>query len=122
MSATNKTSSVDTIKLIAAIAIFLVAVYGYYQVSAMGYPLVVSILALLVGVAASVFVFVQTASGSALYSFFLSSNQELRRVIWPTRQETVQLTLVVVFVVLLFGLFLWVVDQILTLIRNGILG
>lgn len=122
MSATNKTSSVDTIKLIAAIAIFLIAVYGYYQVGAMGYPLVVSIITLLIGVAASVFVFVQTASGSALYSFFLSSNQELKRVIWPTRQETVQLTLVVVFVVLLFGLFLWVVDQILTLIRNGILG
>lgn len=52
-------------------------------------------------------------SGRDFVSFVRASNIELQKVIWPSRQETLQMTAVVLLLVSLIMLFLWVVDFIL---------
>ena len=52
----------------------------------------------------------QTAMGRAAWEFAKISRQELRKVVWPTRKETMQVTLVVFGLVVVAALFLWVVD------------
>jgi preprotein translocase subunit SecE len=53
----------------------------------------------------------QTAQGKKAWAFIKSARGELRKVVWPTRQETVQTTLVVVVMVIVTAIFLWGVDS-----------
>ncbi len=53
----------------------------------------------------------QTAKGQKAWGFFKGSRTELRKVAWPSRQETVQTTLIVVAVVVLMALILWGLDS-----------
>ena len=52
----------------------------------------------------------QTAAGRQLWLFFQAARTEVRKVVWPTRTETLQTTLIVFVLVLLVGLFLWLLD------------
>jgi preprotein translocase subunit SecE len=54
-----------------------------------------------------------TALGQRLVALSRDSRVELRKVVWPTRQETMQITLIVLVLVFLIGLFLWLVDSLL---------
>lgn len=53
----------------------------------------------------------QTTAGKKAWIFIKSARGELRKVVWPTRQETVQTTLVVVVMVIVTAIFLWGVDS-----------
>ena len=55
----------------------------------------------------------QTAKGAAFWALVKGSRNEIRKVVWPTRQETVQTTLIVVAFVLLVALILWGLDSFL---------
>ena len=59
------------------------------------------------------FVALQTEKGGAFWALLKDAKNEIRKVVWPTRQETVQTTLVVVAVVLAMGLVLWGLDSLL---------
>jgi preprotein translocase subunit SecE len=122
MSTQTESSALDTIKLIAAVMLLVVAIFVFYQLKSMGMVLVVQILGFLGVMFLSGLVFASSAQGSSFLAFFKSSRQELRRVVWPGRQETLQLTLIVVFMVLVFAIFLWGVDKILAAIRFGLIG
>lgn len=52
-----------------------------------------------------------TTQGKSLIVFFNEAKVELLKIVWPTRQETVQITLIVMIVVVLAGLILWGVDS-----------
>lgn len=52
----------------------------------------------------------QTAKGQLVWSFMKGAKIELRKVVWPTRQETIQTTLVVVAMVVFAALVLWGID------------
>ncbi len=54
-----------------------------------------------------------TDQGKRFNTFLHASRAELRKVVWPTRQETVRTTLLVVVMVVIAGLFLWAVDSLL---------
>jgi preprotein translocase subunit SecE len=54
-----------------------------------------------------------TAQGKRFNGFLHASRAELRKVVWPTRQETLRTTLLVVVMVVIAGLFLWAVDSLL---------
>ncbi|MCY4329707.1 MAG: preprotein translocase subunit SecE [Endozoicomonadaceae bacterium] len=56
---------------------------------------------------------VQTKKGKLFWEMLKEAKREVRRVIWPTRQETMQTTLIVVVVILFIGLILWGVDSLL---------
>jgi preprotein translocase subunit SecE len=55
----------------------------------------------------------QTAAGKQVWRFAKEARIELRKVVWPTRQETVQTTMVVVGMVILMALILWGIDSLL---------
>ena len=55
----------------------------------------------------------QTAKGAAFWALVKGSRNEIRKVVWPTRQETVQTTMIVVAFVLLVALILWGLDTFL---------
>lgn len=55
----------------------------------------------------------QTQRGRQIWSFALDARMELRKVVWPTRQETIQTTLLVIAMVAITSLFLWAIDSLL---------
>ncbi len=99
----------DTVKLIVAIIIIiasLVAYYYYAQESQLYRVLGVvgaSILAL--GITAT------TQQGQHLLGFFREVRTELKKVVWPTRPETTQTTLIVLVMVFVVGIVLWLFDM-----------
>lgn len=84
----------------------MVANFYYSQVIVTIRAAVGIVLAILVLIIAA-----QTQKGRKAWSFIKSSRTELRKVIWPTRQETVQTTLVVVLMVIMTALILWGLDS-----------
>jgi len=60
--------------------------------------------------------------GRATLSFILSSRNEVRKMVWPTRQETMQTTLFVLLTVLVVGVFMWVLDLALFWALSGLTG
>ncbi|MGB9577697.1 MAG: preprotein translocase subunit SecE [Halothiobacillaceae bacterium] len=104
-------SALDNIKLTLALLVLLVGVVGFYWFDHVA--LVWRVLALLglVGLAAGLVAL--TPVGRGLLSFSREARTELRKVVWPTRQETLQVTLSVLVLVLIVGIFLWLVDALL---------
>jgi preprotein translocase subunit SecE len=51
--------------------------------------------------------------GRELWRFIQGSRIELRKVVWPNRQETGQTTLVIIFFVIIMGIFFWLLDMLL---------
>jgi preprotein translocase subunit SecE len=64
----------------------------------------------------------QTEKGRWVIDFFRDSRQELRKVVWPTRQETVQTTMVVAVMVIVLSLVLWGVDGVLVWLIGWLTG
>jgi preprotein translocase subunit SecE len=68
-------------------------------------------IAVVVGLIAGAGVFFTSSSGKNLWQFFRAAYNELLRVVWPSRKETTQMTLVVFAFVVIMSLFLWAVDK-----------
>lgn len=79
-------------------------------------------LALVAIAAAALFVSANTAKGSALLGVLREAYTEARRVVWPSRQETTQTTLIVLAVVLLMAVVLWMLDTFLGWVVSLIIG
>jgi preprotein translocase subunit SecE len=101
----------DTVKLLLAIMLLIIGIAGFYYFSS--YALVYRVLGILsVGGVAIALVF-NTAVGATAWGFIKESKVEVRKVIWPTRQETMQATMLVVALVFIVGLILWLMDTFL---------
>lgn len=105
----------NKLKLGAALAILVGGIYGYYELpNLMGQE--VSILArvglMLVAIVAAAGVAATSESGAALIEFSKGSRTELRKMVWPTRAETTQTTIIVLILVVIVALFLWMIDAI----------
>ncbi len=110
----------DTVKLMLSVAILIAGIVGFYLLEAQ--PLWMRLLGLLAVVAVAVVVALMTEPGRRMKSFFSSARTEVRKVVWPTRQETLQTTLVIFIAVLLTSLFLWAVDSILFVLVRWFTG
>jgi preprotein translocase subunit SecE len=107
--AESDASAFDTAKLILAIFLLLGGVVGYYYFSEQA--LIYRILGVVGLSISAVAVVLTTAMGKGFLGFLKEARIEVRKVVWPTRQETVQATLVVVALVFLVGLILWLLDM-----------
>ncbi len=103
--------ALDAAKLAAAALLLAGGVVGFYLLEEK--PLWVRLLELLAFTGVALFVALQTEPGRRVRAFFAAAQMEVRKVVWPTRQETLQTTLVIFVVVLITSLFLWGVDSIL---------
>lgn len=80
------------------------------------------VLALVAGGALAAFIAVNTAKGDAFWNLLREAQVEVRKVVWPTRQETNQTTLIVVAVVLIMAVVLWALDSLLGYLASLIIG
>jgi len=101
----------DKIKLLIAALILGGGFVAFYALGDMA--LVFRVLALLVAVAVAGFVAAQSELGGGVVSFTRGAVVEVRKVVWPTRKETVQTTMMVMAMVVVVGIILWVFDWIL---------
>lgn len=98
----------NKIKLLVAVLLLVAGIAGFYLLA--DKPTVVRILAVLAGLGASVAVLWSTPVGQRSLSFIGEAVVEARKVVWPTRKETIQTTLVVFALVVVMAAFLAVVD------------
>jgi len=113
-------SALDTVKLAGAVAILVAGIAAFYLMSS--YPLALRWVIVLASLGAGLFVALQSAQGRAFWEFVQGSRVELRKVVWPTRQETLQTTLVVFVAILAMGIFFWVLDWILGGVTAALTG
>jgi preprotein translocase subunit SecE len=113
-------SALDTAKLVAAIAILIGGIAGFYLLDQ--YPAAVRWLLVLVAVALGIFVALQSAQGRELAQYVQGSRVELRKVVWPTRDETWKMTLVVFTAIVIMALFFWALDMLLGFITRSLTG
>ena len=77
---------------------------------------------MLASVVVGALVSLQSFQGKTFWAFVQSSRVELRKVVWPSRQETMQVTLVVFVMVIVLSLFFWGLDSLLGLITRWLTG
>jgi len=113
-------SGLDNVKLVSAAAVVLVALWGFYFFAEYSLLLRVVVLLALTGGAAAIAL--TTDPGRKLWRFAVDARMEVRKVVWPTRQETVQTTLIVIVMVLILGIVLWLFDMVLMSILRFLTG
>ena len=120
VKAEAKDSRFDLVKWLVVAALVVVGVVGNQYFSAE--PVLYRVLGLFVLGAVAAFVAFQTARGQAFAVLLKEARVEIRKVVWPTRQETTQTTLIVVAVVLVMALLLWGLDSLLGWLISLIVG
>ena len=111
---------VDTAKLALSIVIVLGGLFAYYyfgEASAL-----LRTLGVLLALALAAVVALTSLQGRALWKFVLGARVELSKVVWPTKDETIQTTLVVLVVAVIGGVLFWTLDLFLLWLTTRITG
>ena len=116
----EKVYRLDALKWLLVIAIVAAGVVGNSHFSAES--VLYRALALLVLASIAILVALQTAKGVAIADIVRGALVELRKVVWPTRQETNQTTLIVIAVVIVMAIILWLLDTLFGFIASNIIG
>jgi|ERR1044071_426904 preprotein translocase subunit SecE len=101
----------DKVKAVVAVLLVIGGIVGYYVLSAQ--PAWQRWIVVVVGIVLGLGVLAWSEYGRSFWQFVLDSRIELRKVVWPTRNETGMTTLVVFGFVIIAGLFFWVLDVVL---------
>ena len=107
----DSSSAADTMKWVVAFVLLAAAVVGNYLYGEL--PVVIRAAGVVVLIAAALGVAATTTKGKAAIDFAKESRMEIRKVVWPTRQETMQTTLIVLAVCIVMSLVLWGIDGIM---------
>ena len=110
----------DKIKLGFALLLLISGIAGFYYLreSAM----VIRVISVLAGIVLAAVVVWFTTQGKQFYAFSRESSEETKKVVWPSRKETVQTTGIVFAFVLVMAIFLWMVDAGLLLAVRYLMG
>ena len=114
-------SAGDIVKYALALLLVAAGVFAFYWFENQ-WPGVARIAAVVAGVVAGVAVFMASAKGRDTREFLVESRFELRKVVWPTRQEAVRMTWVVMIVVVIIALLLAGFDTIIQWLVKLFLG
>jgi preprotein translocase subunit SecE len=110
----------DKIKIAAAILLAAAGIAGFYYLDQS--PMILRIAAVLAGFAAGAVVFWMSGPGKEFHGYTQESVAETKKVVWPTRKETLQTTGVVFVFMVVMALFLWAVDSSLLWVVKKLLG
>ena len=120
-SETSESGALDIIKLLSAVAAIVGGLYSYYffefQVS-----LPLRVLMVLGGTGAGIAIAMTSTQGQRLWSFIQGARVEIRKVVWPTRQETTQTAIAVFVFTLIMGVFFWLLDSGLLWLTRRLVG
>ena len=111
---------VDTAKLALSVVIVLAGLVAYYYFG--DASALLRTVAVLVALALAAVVALTSLQGRMLWKFIQGARVELSKVVWPTREETIQTTIVVLVVALIGGVLFWVLDFFLLWITTRITG
>ncbi len=117
---THDTGTADTVKLVAAAVLVLAGVAGYYILGSQAAW--VRWLAVAGGIVLAAAVIALSKYGTALKQFMADSRVELRKIVWPNRQETGMTTLVVFVFLVIAGVFFWGLDLALAWATRALTG
>lgn len=110
----------DKIKLLIAFLLVVAGISGFYYLQ--DSATVLKLASVLVGLLLAAGVALSSEPGKVFFAFGKDSVAEAKRVVWPTRKETLQTTGVVILFAITMALFLWGVDALLMLAVNGLMG
>jgi preprotein translocase subunit SecE len=122
MSESTETAKapLSAVKWLLAISLAAGAIVGNVVYAEMG--LLYRILAVVAVMGLATAIAATTTKGRAFRILLKEANIERRKVVWPTRQETTQTTLIVVAVVILVAILLWGLDSLLSWIISSVIG
>jgi len=98
----------DKIKIAVAALLVVAGLAGFYYLDQS--PMIVRVASVLAGLAGAAVAFWASEPGRQFYGFAEESVAETKKVVWPTRKETLQTTGIVFAFVVVMALFLWIVD------------
>jgi preprotein translocase subunit SecE len=111
---------VDTAKLALAGLIVVAGLVGYYYLA--DSSALLRALSVIVALAVGAAVAFTSLQGRSLWKFMQGARVELNKVVWPTREETIQTTVVVLVVALIGGVFFWLLDMGLLYLTSRVTG
>ena len=118
---TNQSGALDTLKLLLSAAILVGGLYGfYYYENDLALPL--RVLMVLGGTGVGIALAMTSVQGQQLWHFIQGSRVEIRKVVWPTRQETTQTAIAVFVFTLILAMFFWALDSGLLWLTRKLVG
>ena len=118
---TSQSGVLDIIKLLIAAGALVGGLYAYYYYE----PTIaqaIRVLMVLGGAAAGIGIAMTSTQGQRLWHFIQGSRVEIRKVVWPTRQETTQTAIAVFVFTLVMMLFFWALDSGLLWLTRSLVG
>ena len=119
-SAHGADSMADKIRIAAAFVLLVAGIAGFYYLG--DSAMIIRVAAVLAGLAGGAVVFLTSQPGKQFYEYSQESIAETKKVVWPTRKETLQTTGIVFAFVVVMALFLWMVDASLLWVVKKLLG
>ncbi|BDY03178.1 preprotein translocase subunit SecE [Ferrimonas sp. YFM] len=116
----NQGGSLDTLKWALAVLVLLAAVVGNYYFDTVS--VLIRAIGVVIAIAAGLGIAATTVKGKEAWAFAQDARLEVRKVVWPTRQETMQTTLIVFAVTAVLAFVLWLLDMALVNIVGLITG
>ena len=110
----------DKIKLLVAFLLVVAGIVGFYALH--DSAAVLRFISVLLGLSLGGVVAWTSQPGKRFFAFAKDSVAEAKRVVWPTRKETLQTTGVVIVFAITMALFLWAVDASLMVMVNKLMG
>ncbi len=117
----NRSGFADTLLLLISVIMLLAGISAYYYYQELAIT-PIRVAALMAVVLLASWVAAQSQKGGAFFRFLKEADIERRKVVWPTHQEAVQTSLMVIVVVIIISLFLSVVDWALGALVRNLLG
>jgi len=118
---TSESGVLDIIKLLIAAAALVGGLYAYYYYEA-EFAQAIRVLMVLGGTVAGIGIAMTSAQGNRLWHFIQGSRVEIRKVVWPTKQETTQTAIAVFVFTLVMMLFFWGLDSFLLWLTQKLVG
>ena len=118
---TKESGALDTIKLLIAAAALVGGLYAYYYYEN-EFAQAIRVLMVLGGTAAGIGIAMTSTQGQRLWHFIQGSRVELRKVVWPTKQETTQTAIAVFVFTMVMMLFFWALDSGLLWLTQKLVG
>jgi preprotein translocase subunit SecE len=116
----NVTSVTDKLKLGLAVFVIIAGIVGF-SVLESKLPMVARVAIFVGSLALAALIAWMSEPGRRTIAFAHESYNEVKRVVWPTRKETLQMTGIVFAFVAIMGLFLWVLDKLVEWLLFGVL-